>query len=172
VRRSSTPFVWGRVDVPTESRGPGVPYPPPLIFVGGFVVAWLLERQLSFEIDAAGASAVQEALGAAVAIAGLLLAAAGIVTFLRARTAIIPNRSARQLVVTGPYRFTRNPMYLGLTGVYLGLSVLLNLAWPVVVLPVVLLVLRLAVISREERHLRNSFGDQYDAYCRRVRRWL
>jgi protein-S-isoprenylcysteine O-methyltransferase Ste14 len=153
-------------------RGPGIRYPPPVIFIGGFLVAWFLEGQLSFEIDGAGASTRQVALGAVLVAGGLALMVSGMVTFVRARTAIIPYHAARQLVTSGPYRFTRNPMYLGLTCGYFGVAVLLNLAWPIVVLPLVLIVLTLAVINLEERHLREAFGEDYNAYCRRVRRWI
>jgi protein-S-isoprenylcysteine O-methyltransferase Ste14 len=96
----------------------------------------------------------------------------GLATFARARTPIIPDRPARQLVSHGPYRISRNPMYLGLTSLYTGLALVLNLAWPLVLLPVVLLTLTATVIVHEERHLRAAFGATYEDYCRRVRRWI
>jgi protein-S-isoprenylcysteine O-methyltransferase Ste14 len=96
----------------------------------------------------------------------------GIATFARARTAIYPNQPARALVTTGPYRFSRNPMYLGLTAAYFGLALVLNWAWPLVLLPVVLGALSALVIDREERHLASSFGTAYTEYRRHVRRWF
>jgi protein-S-isoprenylcysteine O-methyltransferase Ste14 len=75
-------------------------------------------------------------------------------------------------VEQGPYRFTRNPIYLGMTLAYAGLAVLLNLAWPLLVLPGVLVLLVLMVVRREERHLGATFGDAYRDYQRRVRRWI
>ena len=80
------------------------------------------------------------------------------VTFWRARTAIIPHRPASRLVRHGPYRFTRNPMYVGLTGLYTGLALIFNVGWPLVLLPLVLVVLWGVVIQREERYLRAAFG--------------
>ncbi len=136
------------------------------------MAAWLLNRVLPFEIDDDGAGAIQEAIGGAFLGVGLLLMAWGIVTFARARTAIIPHRAARLLVLDGPYRFTRNPMYAGLTAAYVGASVVLNAVWPILVLPLVLVSLRRFVIAREERHLAEKFGRDYAEYCRRVRRWL
>ena len=94
------------------------------------------------------------------------------VTFKRAKTAIHPGRSASQLVTHGPYRFTRNPMYTGLTLQYLGGAALLDSAWPLVVLPIVLAILFKTVISREEMYLRDAFGVQYTEYVASVRRWL
>ncbi|MFL5562811.1 MAG: methyltransferase family protein, partial [Gemmatimonadaceae bacterium] len=75
-------------------------------------------------------------------------------------------------VVGGPYRFTRNPMYVSMAALYLGLSLALNSWWPVVLLPFVLLIIQRAVIAREERYLRARFPVEYPEYCRTVRRWL
>jgi protein-S-isoprenylcysteine O-methyltransferase Ste14 len=103
---------------------------------------------------------------------GLSLAVWGLVTFFRARTAVMPDRGARRLVVEGPYRISRNPMYVGLSALYLGLGMLFNVAWPIVLFPLALLALDRLVIRREERYLLDAFGAEYAAYCRRVRRWL
>jgi protein-S-isoprenylcysteine O-methyltransferase Ste14 len=154
------------------SRGPAVRVPPPLLFVAGLLVAWWLDSRLTFEIDRNGAGAVQITLGVALVVVGVGVVAWGLVTFVRARTAIAPIRPARQLVVTGPYRFTRNPMYVGLTSVYVGVALWLNAAWPLVLLPGVLGSLYVLVIRREEQYLSVEFGDAYEAYCRRVRRWV
>lgn len=153
-------------------RGPGVPFPPPFVFVAGWLVAWWLNTRIDFVIHGTGPGGLQLALGTGLMAAGLLLVGSGLVTFTYARTAVMPTRPARQLVAWGPYRFTRNPMYVGLTALYLGLTLLLNMAWPLVTLPVVLIVMTVVVIRREERYLRQAFGGDYEAYCRRVRRWL
>ena len=155
-----------------DERGPGVRFPPPFVFVGGFLAAWMLETLLGFEIDGEGAGAIQVGLGIAAMAVGGALMFWGLATFARAGTPIIPDRAARRLVVSGPYRFSRNPMYLGLTALYTGLALVLNLAWPLVLLPVVLLTLIALVIEHEEQHLRDAFGTSYEEYCRRVRRWV
>jgi len=154
-------------------RGPDIRIPPPVIFVGGFLIAWLLDRWLIFEIDGRGvAGRVQTALGIGLGAAGLAIMAWALVTFVAARTAVIPHRPARQLVRHGPYRWTRNPMYFGLTSAYVGLALVWNAAWPLVLLPVVLFVLTRYVVRREERYLGRRFGDAYADYRSRVRRWL
>jgi len=155
-----------------RSRGPGVRVPPPFIFVAGWIAAWLLNRRLSLEIDGDGPSLPQQIVGLLLLVAGLTVMAWALLTFSRARTAVVPVRPARVLVSHGPYRFSRNPMYVGLSVGYLGLAILLNQAWPLLFLPVVLIVLLLAVIQHEERHLQSSFPDDYREYRRRVRRWL
>ena len=156
----------------SASRGPGVVVPPPLVFIAAFGLAWWLDSRLEFEIDGAGAGGVQMALGVAAIVVGLGLAYSGIATFARARTPILPVKPARLLVLTGPYRFTRNPMYLGLTTVYFGAALVLNMAWALVLLPVVLGVLTVFVIEREERYLLSAFGGGYEHYRQRVRRWI
>ncbi|HKC81691.1 MAG TPA: isoprenylcysteine carboxylmethyltransferase family protein [Gemmatimonadaceae bacterium] len=80
--------------------------------------------------------------------------------------------AASQLVTSGPYRFTRNPMYVGLTIAYIGGAAIINSAWPLILLPIVLVVLVRTVVSREEQYLSDAFGDQFTSYRSRVRRWL
>jgi protein-S-isoprenylcysteine O-methyltransferase Ste14 len=110
--------------------------------------------------------------GAVLLLLGLGVMLWGIRAQLFARTTIMPHRSARALVTTGPFRFTRNPTYLGLVAMYLGVAVVLNDAWPLVLLPFVLVTMTSWVIVREEAHLLDAFGDEYRAYCSRVRRWI
>lgn len=74
--------------------------------------------------------------------------------------------------MSGPYRFTRNPMYLSMTMIYLGITLLTNMLWPLLLLPFVIVVLQAAVIRREEKYLKEAFGEAYEAYCNRVRRWF
>ena len=76
------------------------------------------------------------------------------------------------IVSTGPFAFTRNPMYLSMTLLYAGIAFLVNTAWPAVLLPAVLMLIQYGVISREERYLESKFGDVYRQYRARVRRWL
>jgi len=95
-----------------------------------------------------------------------------LISFRRARTSPVPWRPATALVTDGPYRYTRNPMYVGITALYLGGTVLANTLWPLVVLPAILLVMNLWVIPGEERHLEEQFGDEYREYRLNVRRWI
>jgi len=76
------------------------------------------------------------------------------------------------IVVHGPYRFTRNPMYVSLVGLYAGVTLFVNSAWPLILLPAVVLLVRRQVIAREEAYLEAKFGEEYRAYKARVRRWI
>ena len=151
-------------------KSPGVPFPPPFLFAGGLAAGWLLERTHPLPFTAHGDAL--HTLGTMLVVAGMGLSVWGIITFRLARTSIIPSRPASRLVENGPYRFTRNPMYTGLTLAYLGVAAMMNSAWPLLALPVVLALLVRLVVRREEAYLQDAFGEEYAAYRGRVRRWL
>ena len=92
--------------------------------------------------------------------------------FVRAGTELPPFRPTTAIVTDGPFRFTRNPMYIGMTLLYVGLAVGFDLIWALILLPAVLLVIRFYAIAREERYLEAKFGEEYLSYKRRVRRWV
>ena len=157
---------------PAPLSSPGVRFPPPLLFAGGVLLGWLIDRRWYALPLASAHPAPLALLGGILVGLGIVLAVWGTATFRSAKTAILPFHPASQLVTGGPYRFTRNPMYSGMTLVHVGVSALLNSAWPLILLPVVLLVVRLRVIAREESYLEGAFGAEYDAFRSRVRRWL
>ena len=152
--------------------GPGIKFYPPLYFLVGGAVAWGLHRRLAFDIDGAGVSDLQWRLGLALVVLGSVLMTWAIATFARARTTVRPDRAANRLVTGGPYAFSRNPIYLADCLVYLGVALLTNSAWALVVLPFVVASLSVRVIRREEGYLRDAFGGDYDDYRRRTRRWM
>ena len=96
----------------------------------------------------------------------------GLLTFKRMGTTPEPNGVASALLTSGPYRFSRNPLYLALSGLLVSLGFLLDSAWVLLWVPVLVLLLDRLVIAREEVRLRTQFGEDYLAYTRRVRRWL
>lgn len=155
-------------------RGPGVRFPPPTLFVTALAFGWLLDtrvRRLAM-VHGAGEAHSLEIVGWAMVALGLMLAMWGALTFLRHKTAIYPHHPASMIVQAGPYRFTRNPMYLGFTIAHVGAAFVMNGWWPLLLLPVVLGLLLRLVIRREERYLTEAFGEAYVAYQGRVRRWL
>ena len=153
---------------------PGVRVPPPFLFAAGFLLGWILETQVvRIRLVGGDASALPIAIaGALLSGAGLAFTYWGIFTFRRARTAVYPHYPASRLVQGGPYRFSRNPMYTGLTIAYVGIALLANVVWPLLLLPLALAGLVLLVIRREEAYLASAFGEEYEAYRRKVRRWL
>lgn len=157
--------------MPSTADHAGVRFPPPLLFAAGFLIGWLLHRAWPLWLLPDVGSPRHFVAGLLVGIGGAL-AVWGIATFRRARTAVIPHYPASRIVAEGPYRFTRNPMYVGLTLVYAGAALGIGMLWPLVLLPVVLIALTYLVIRREEAYLQRAFGDDYAAYRARVRRWV
>ncbi|MBL8207126.1 MAG: isoprenylcysteine carboxylmethyltransferase family protein [Blastocatellia bacterium] len=153
-------------------ENPGVWFPPPILFVLGFFIGLALNHLWPLPLVPEPRPNALLWLSWGVIVVGLSIIVSGLLTFRFKRTAIYPNQPATKLVQSGPYRFTRNPMYVGLTATYLGIAVLTNLLWTLMFLPIVLIVLQRAVIRREERYLTNAFGNAYQEYCQRVRRWL
>ena len=148
---------------------PGVRFPPPLLYALAVIGGYLLNRRWPLPV---GGGVFIKVLAWALTLASLALAASSIGNFRRSRTSIVPVRPATALVIAGPYRFTRNPMYVGMAALTLALALFLDTWWVIMLLPPVLLVVRLFVIAPEERYLRRRFGADYVAYTRRVRRWV
>lgn len=147
----------------------GVKLPPPLIYAVPLVAAWLIGKSASLPLPA---SDDPRPLGWTLILLGALCTLPAAAAFLAAKTAIVPVRPATTLVTSGLYRVTRNPMYLGFTIAYIGITLLLGTWWPVIFLPFVLWAMHVLVIFREERYLDARFGQSYRDYRARVRRWI
>ena len=154
---------------PAALDAPGVIAPPPLIYLFFLMAGLALEALLP---SASIPGVVRWAVGAALLVAGFVLARAFVAAFNRAGTAFDPRRPTTAIVTSGPYRLTRNPGYLGFTLVYAGIAVLAGALWPFATLVPALVLVDRAVIAREERYLERKFGEEYARYKRRVRRWL
>jgi protein-S-isoprenylcysteine O-methyltransferase Ste14 len=94
------------------------------------------------------------------------------ITFLIRRTTLNPFAAPPTFLARGLYRFSRNPMYLGVVLVYLAGTLLVGSLWPLVLLVAPLLILDRVVIPFEEANMRTAFGDSYQSYCAHVRRWV
>ena len=92
--------------------------------------------------------------------------------FVRHQTGLLPGQPTEALMDDGPFGFSRNPLYVGLLALYLGLALLAPTFWGLVLFPVAVLLLLWGAILPEERYLHDRFGAAYDDYTRRVRRWL
>lgn len=92
--------------------------------------------------------------------------------FHRHETGLLPGQATQAMIEEGPYRFSRNPLYVGMLALYLGLALLAPSFWALVLFPVAVLLVRWGAIRPEEAFLREQFGASYDDYTRRVRRWL
>jgi len=150
----------------------GVRVLPPLVYFIGLTAGLLLDRAWPVRIVPPAMAPVFGVAGWVLVAIGLLLPISAVILFRRAGTSPVPTRPTTALAFGGPYRFTRNPMYLGLALVQAGVALIANALLPVVFLVPVLFVIRLYVIDREERYLERKFGEDYLSYKQRVRRWL
>jgi protein-S-isoprenylcysteine O-methyltransferase Ste14 len=140
----------------------------------GFLIAalmWLVSWAMpafGFEVPSS------DVLAVSVAVAGAIISGLGILSFRQARTTVNPMKpdSTSSLVVSGIYRLTRNPMYLGFLLVLLGWAIFLSNALTFVLLPVFVFYMNRFQIEPEEKALHYLFGPQFVMYTSRVRRWL
>lgn len=146
----------------------GVIAPPPLIYLAGLLLGAALHWWRPVGL-------VPPGLALPLGVAGLSLgfvAIPALLAFHRAGTRPEPWKPTRALVTSGPYRHSRNPMYLGFTMGYLGTAFWCNSIWMLVMVVPVLWVMQVGVVRREEAYLARRFGEDYRAYQRRVRRWI
>jgi protein-S-isoprenylcysteine O-methyltransferase Ste14 len=146
--------------------------PVPWVFVLGYLLGAGLESLLPVSVAPDVRYNVTLSAGLAVFAIGAALAAWGWITFYRARTTRVPGEASSALVTWGPYRFSRNPMYVGLAIAYVGEALIQRQIWPALLLPVVIAHVSFVVIPVEEAKLEEVFGARYAEYRRRVRRWL
>jgi protein-S-isoprenylcysteine O-methyltransferase Ste14 len=147
----------------------GIVVPPPLIYVAFFLIGMGLQRYVPV---ARMPVAIGRVLGAVLVLSCLVLTTWSFRRFWASGTSIVPIRPTTALVTEGPYRLTRNPMYLGLLLLYIGVACWFGLVWPLLLAPVVVWVMGVSVIGREERYLTRKFGEEYRRYQAHVRRWL
>jgi protein-S-isoprenylcysteine O-methyltransferase Ste14 len=148
----------------------GVRFPPPLYFLLPLLLS--IATQLLFPAQHLLPSLVAAVLGAAMIALGAAFVVTAWVTMRRAGTSPIPTEPSRALVTGGPYRYTRNPMYLAMTLLYVGIAVWTQAIWAFAYLPLILFTVRRRVIDREETYLAAKFGEPYEEYRRQVRRWI
>lgn len=157
-------------DSATDPGNPSVivRIPTPVWLIGMIVAALLLG-----ELFRLPAVAQQRPVGIVVLVAGFLWSAWAALTFRRHRAEIRPSSTEHPVFVTsGPFRWSRNPMYLGALAVGVGAALIAG-TWLMWLVPVVLFLLQnFVIIPFEERSMKRTFGDEYDAYCARVRRWI
>lgn len=148
-----------------------LPIPPPLVVALFGYAMWLLAGRLPF---GQFAFAGQRPLAALVALAGLGLMALAAWTMWRARTTVNPLRPERaaHLVTSGVFARSRNPIYLGDALILLALALAFGNWLNFLLLPLFVWFIGRCQIAAEERALQRLFGDEYRAYCARVRRWL
>lgn len=143
--------------------------PPPFCFVAAFLLGVMLHHWIPL---GGPLPSLLVYLAWFLLVFSALLAGSAFASLLRVRTTIRPDHPPTALVSTGPYRFTRNPMYLSLVLLHLGLALQFQMVWPVLLLPFAVWIVHVRNIPKEEEQLRQHFAEDYTRYCGQVRRWL
>jgi len=146
--------------------------PVPWVFVLTYLAGVGLQYLVPLTINSTDIILISHIVGIILLIGGVPLAVWSLGIFRAARTTTVPFEAASKLVTWGPYRFSRNPMYVSLVLIYLGEAGLQVQIWPLLLLPLTVAYIHGTVIPVEEARLREVFGDAYKLYCARVRRWI
>ncbi|MBA2605428.1 MAG: isoprenylcysteine carboxylmethyltransferase family protein [Acidobacteria bacterium] len=155
--------------MPNEKDNPGVIAPPPLIFLSGLLVGGLISGFFPVEILPRTLAVIA---GISLAVAGLTIILTAIVQMRRAKTNVEPWKPTTAILDEGLYAVSRNPIYLAMALIYLGIAFLFNSFWFLPPLVLVLPAIHFGVILREEKYLERKFGDEYLKYKTSVRRWI
>ncbi|MGN6247327.1 MAG: methyltransferase family protein [Ginsengibacter sp.] len=155
----------------TSTDNPGVRIPPPILYVAIFLSAVFIQKRIPLDASFFE-SGFAKIAGSIFLFIAIILTVISLRKFFLSKNTIITIKPASSLQTTGIYRFTRNPMYLSLLFLYLGLACFLGNWWNLLLLPILILVVQQYVIIREEKYLLRRFGTEYLDYKSRVRRWL
>lgn len=147
----------------------GVIFPPPLIYLGFLVTGLVIDYFIPLPLLT---NTMQVTLGSLFVVCALAANLPALFLMKKAGTAINPSKATTALMTSGPFRFTRNPLYVGLSLLYVGIAVLADSIWVLLLLLPLLLIMILGVILREERYLEGKFGEEYLRYKASVRRWF
>ena len=148
---------------------PATLLPPPLIYFASLTGAWQLNSVIPLQM---GFGQIGSGIGWVLVGFGLVGFAWALAAIAPHRTTVNPYKAASALVTSGPFRFSRNPIYVSDWLVYAGVMLLLQTWWPLLLAPVVWVLMHYEVIRHEEAHLQAKFGADYAAYCKSTRRWL
>ena len=142
---------------------------PPLLYGSAFVIGLLLHWGFPIPVLP---TTLARGVGVVCVLVSLPLALATFRALSRAHTPVDPMKPTTALVTEGPFRYSRNPIYVALTLLYVGVALLINALWILLLVVPALMALRYGVIAREEAYLTRKFGDAYRQYTTQVRRWL
>ncbi|MFI5153114.1 MAG: methyltransferase family protein [Chitinophagales bacterium] len=150
---------------------PGVYIPPPLIYALTFILAVFLQKE--FPINDSFFHLQWTKMGGILLFGfALFFMLRSLRQFLQSKNTIVTILPAHSLQTNGIYAITRNPMYIGLAVLYLGLSCFLGNWWNIILFPSLLLIVQEYIIKREEKYLQRRFGQEFQDYKNKVRRWL
>lgn len=151
--------------------GAKVRFPPPLVFLGAIVLGVIVQRK-AVPLSLVFARGLRLAAAVLILACGVSLVASARILFKRTGQNPIPWKPTPELILQGPYRFTRNPMYVGVTLFVIGLGLAVNNLWISLFAAPALLVVHFIAVLPEERYLAAKFGESYRSFLAQVRRYL
>ena len=151
---------------------PGVYVPPPLVYIACFLLSFLLQGYFTIRSAFFFHSVAANIIGLLIIISGLIFAVPALRQFYKTKNTIVLIKPANSLQTTGIYSFTRNPMYLSLMLIYLGMAFIFGNWWTLILVPLLIILVSYRIILPEERYLGRAFGEEYEIYKRKVRRWI
>ncbi len=158
-------------DAPSDNtHTPALRVKPPILFLAVIVAGWAADHVWPTTFALPRAALLT--LAAALMLLGASLASWGWWAFHRAGTSALPWRPSTAIARSGPYRFTRNPMYVGMALAASGVALALDTAWTLLLIPPALLGVWAWAIAPEERYLESRFGEPYRQFKQATRRWL
>ncbi len=155
----------------SAERAARVRFPPPLVFLGGILLGVACEYLLMPAPVPVGRE-ISVVAGLVFLIAGLVFILSARIHFTRTGQSPIPWKPSPSLILRGPYRYTRNPMYVGMTLIELGVGLAVNNLWISAFALPALVTVHFIAVRPEEQYLSEKFGDSYKAYLAQVRRYL
>jgi protein-S-isoprenylcysteine O-methyltransferase Ste14 len=155
-----------------KKDNPGVFIPPPLFYICIFLLSFVLQRLYSIKQAFFFHSLIAIILGVIFILTSLIFSIPALLQFFKSKNTIVPIKPASSLQVSGIYSISRNPMYLGLLLLYIGMALIFGNWWTVFLIPVLVLLVHFLIIIREEKYLLRAFGSSYSEYIRKVRRWI
>jgi protein-S-isoprenylcysteine O-methyltransferase Ste14 len=157
---------------PANAVSTGILTRPPLLYLAGLLLGLALDRVLPLPFDLPGTAPMQWMAGGGLILIGVAIMAAGIRNFSRAATPFRSNEPVRALVTAGIHGWSRNPIYVGMFLVYIGIGIAAGSPWILILVLPLAITLHYGIVAREEAYLERHFGDAYRDYKARVRRWL
>jgi len=151
--------------------GAKVRFPPPLVFLGAIVLGVIVHHK-AMPLSLVFARGLRLAAAVLILACGVSLVASARILFKRTGQNPIPWKPTPELILEGPYRFTRNPMYVGVTLFVIGLGLAVNNLWISLFAAPALLVVHFIAVLPEERYLAEKFGEGYRSFLAQVRRYL
>ena len=154
-----------------QKNNAGVYVPPPFIYVAFFFLSVWMQKRIP--LDQSWLHTLQaNVIGWALIALSLLFNFSALRKFFITKNTLNPHKPARSLETGGIYSYSRNPMYFGLLLLYSGLAALLGNWWTFILIPLLILSVQLSIIKKEEGYLASAFGEVYNDYRKRVRRWI